>query len=403
MFDGIRLVFERQWENQVFAGGLALGAFGATSAVFGRLAWTLCKVLAARLFPTLTVERRSPLFDSLQAWLSEHPYTGRCRNLTVAAAEGGDEEGPRLVPGEGGHILRHGAAWFWLHRSRIPPEAGQARSSATREVVALRALTPHRGALIDLIDEVVRRYGDRAGTLGLYTASSYGEWLTAGRVPRRSLDSVIVADGIDAMLSADARRFLGRQAWYAERGVPWRRGYLFHGPPGTGKTSLIRALASELDLDLAILDLSMSELDDGGLRALLASLPKRAALVLEDIDTVAPGRDPKADRKPGKLSLGGLLNALDGLGAAEGRLLFMTSNHPERLDPALIRPGRVDLSVALRPLGPSDAARMAARFFSHRPDLAAAVLGTLGGREIPAAELQALMLNCGDAPGESLE
>ena len=176
------------------------------------------------------------------------------------------------------------------------------------------------------------------------------------------------------MLLEDARRFLVRQAWYAERGVPWRRGYLFHGQPGTGKTSLIRALASELDLDLAALDLSMPELNDSGLRDLLGSLPKRAALVLEDIDTVAPGRDPKTDRR---LSLSGLLNALDGLGAAEGRLMFMTSNHPERLDPALIRPGRIDLSVAIGPLGPADAARMVARFYPDRPDLAAEILESL--------------------------
>lgn len=395
MFDGILSLIAQQWENQIFAGGLALGALGTGLALFGRLGWSAFRLLTARMFPSVTVDRRSPLFDYMQAWLAEHPYTGRCRNLTAATgAEGRDDEnGIHLVPGEGGHILRQGRVWFWLRRSRATAEGKYARTQIQQETIELRALTPQRGALVGLIDEVVRCHGDRAGTLAFHAAASYGEWVESCRTPRRSLGSVFVADGIDVMLLEDARRFFARQAWYAERGVPWRRGYLFHGQPGTGKTSLIRALASELDLDLAALDLSMPELNDSGLRDLLGSLPKRAALVLEDIDTVAPGRDPKTDRR---LSLSGLLNALDGLGAAEGRLMFMTSNHPERLDPALIRPGRIDLSVAIGPLGPADAARMVARFYPDRPDRVAEVLESFAGRDIPAAELQALMLNCTD-------
>lgn len=181
-----------------------------------------------------------------------------------------------------------------------------------------------------------------------------------------------------------------RPTGYVTRGIPWRRGYLLHGAPGTGKTSLVRALASELGLDLCIVNLTSSRLGDDGLATLMASAPPQAILLMEDIDAIFVGRE-KADAAPG-LSFSGLLNAIDGVYAQEGRILVMTTNHKERLDPALIRPGRIDRHFEIGLAGEAEAVAMARAFYPDDPEMAPAVAKALAGRRITPAALQACLL-----------
>lgn len=75
MFEALATLVQQQLDNQVFAGGLALGALGAVAALLGRLAWAACRMFGSRLFPSLAIDRRSPLFRAVQAWLRDHPYT----------------------------------------------------------------------------------------------------------------------------------------------------------------------------------------------------------------------------------------------------------------------------------------------------------------------------------------
>lgn len=234
MLDAVMALLQQQWDNQVFAGGLALGALGAMAAVLTRVAWAAVRVLATRLLPSLTIDRRSPLFGYVQAWLRDHPYTRSCRALTAAptAGETSADEAVWLVPGEGSHLLRHGRTWFWLHRSCDIP-AG--KGAPERESLRFQALSLRRATLTNLVGDILRSHGRRAGTLALHAATSYGEWSELCRIACRPLATVIVAGGAGEALLDDARRFLGAKDWYAARGVPWRRGYLFHGPPGTGK------------------------------------------------------------------------------------------------------------------------------------------------------------------------
>ncbi|KAF2431854.1 P-loop containing nucleoside triphosphate hydrolase protein, partial [Tothia fuscella] len=143
------------------------------------------------------------------------------------------------------------------------------------------------------------------------------------------------------------------QEYYEKNGSPLRRGWLLYGPPGSGKTSLAMAVATHFKLDLYMV--SLGEMDDKELEATFARIPKRCVVLMEDIDCVKPkGKRTKADamktkgketksgpkEKKGKqlpatkVSLAGLLNVIDGIGAAEGRLLIMTANAPESLDKA---------------------------------------------------------------------
>jgi chaperone BCS1 len=150
----------------------------------------------------------------------------------------------------------------------------------------------------------------------------------------------------------DARAFLRLERWYAERGIPYRRGYLLHGAPGSGKTSLVRAVAGELRLPVYQLPLSGAGVDDEAFHRLLNGTARRSVVLLEDVDagvasqTWTVGDDRSVDQSWSRLTLRGVLGALDGVGAAEGRLLFMTCRDVRVLEPALIRPGRIDKRLA---------------------------------------------------------
>ncbi|KAK5656287.1 hypothetical protein OQA88_4667 [Cercophora sp. LCS_1] len=223
----------------------------------------------------------------------------------------------------------------------------------------------------------IRRYGGRHC------------WLQVATRPVRPMSTVVLDAGQKVQILFDMNEYLhpATPRWYANRGIPLRRGYLFHGPPGTGKTSLSFALAGVFGLDIHVISLLDPSLTEEDLSALFNSLPRRCVVLLEDIDTAGLSRGPdrvktkddtndgaskksvkkektqeKEDwsvselarelRKQGGpddkkgISLSGLLNAIDGVASHEGRVLIMTTNKPESLDEALIRPGRVDLQVA---------------------------------------------------------
>lgn len=187
-------------------------------------------------------------------------------------------------------------------------------------------------------------------------------WKKTRAIDIRQLDTVILDEKKKTVLLKDIRSFLDPQAraWYSQRGIPYRRGYLLYGPPGTGKSSLSLSIAGGCDLDIYILNIS--SVDDSSLGELFTKLPAHCVILLEDIDavdatqsrqreTVKSGQDETSSSTKGKprerVSLSVLLNVLDGVGSQEGRVLIMTTNHAEHLDAALIRPGRVDMKLEL--------------------------------------------------------
>ncbi|KAJ2705067.1 Complex III assembly protein translocase and chaperone, partial [Coemansia spiralis] len=180
--------------------------------------------------------------------------------------------------------------------------------------------------------------------------------------------------------------------WYDDRGIPYRRGYLLHGPPGSGKTSFIQALAGELGYNICILNLSERGLTDDRLGHLLTVAPERSLLLLEDIDA-AFGRarqlSEHAAYQQSMVTFSGLLNALDGVASSDERIIFMTTNHIERLDPALIRPGRVDVKVLLDNATPHQIRRMFVRFYGDGSGVQAdEFAAALGGHTVSTAQLQ---------------
>ncbi|KAH8697638.1 P-loop containing nucleoside triphosphate hydrolase protein [Talaromyces proteolyticus] len=224
--------------------------------------------------------------------------------------------------------------------------------------------------------EACREYADRETQFFviIYARDRYGlAWKPKARKPIRLLETVHFDNQLKQELLADIRNYLDprTQRLYQSRSMPYRRGYLFYGPPGTGKSSLSLAIAGEFGLDLYEVKIP-SVATDTDLEQMFQEIPPRCVVLLEDIDAVWVDRsnvqknDHEGNHVP-NCTLSGLLNVLDGVGSQEGRIVIMTTNRPEDLDRALVRPGRVDTKVYLGNINRKSTEEMFLRMFS--PDL----------------------------------
>lgn len=196
-----------------------------------------------------------------------------------------------------------------------------------------------RDAVLEFVQTIAQSRVEETATR-FYIADQWGNWNRRKDLAHRPLDTVILQAGQRERITSDLAAFLGAEASYTRIGLPWHRGYLLHGPPGTGKTSLARALAEHFELDVHYIALSDIKADTN-LLSLLSNVEARSMLVLEDMDVVH-GSKSRDDAESKGVSLSGLLNALDGFATPHGLVTVMTTNDMSVLDPALVRAGRAD-------------------------------------------------------------
>lgn len=387
-----------QLSNQVVAGAIALGLVGVLAAALHKLPAALWHQLKRGFIVTARLDSRNDVFGAFIAWLDDQRFGQRSRLFTViqappAVAEEplAADDAPRLQysPAPGFHLFIYRGRLMWMHRDI-------SLNLQVIETITLGALFASRRLMEELLEAAMRHASlQRANKLTLYTVDRFGDdWRLADSKPRRSLDSVVLDEGVARHLHDDIHGFFARRAWYAQMGIPWRRGYLFHGPPGTGKTSVAFALAGELRLKLCVLSLTNPKLTDNVMADLLQRTPPRSLILIEDIDAFFVAREKQDARV--QISFSGLLNAIDGAGAQEGRIVVLTTNHRERLDPALIRPGRIDVQVEL---GRATAAQLRGLLLRFYPDAATAVDALVAGyppQALSPAQVQQILIA---APG----
>lgn len=284
----------------------------------------------------------------------------------TAHASGGFSTSFVLLPGTGRHVLNFHGTLLRVQRERDAKRIDLQRGTPWELLTVTTLFSARRVFPVLLAEARALAEQQEAGKTLIYTAWSTS-WKPFG-APRRKrpLSSVVLAPGLKERLVSDAQAFLRSSQWYHDRGIPYRRGYLLYGPPGTGKTSFVQALAAELDYAICVVNISERGLTDDRLNHLLANLPERSIALLEDVDAAFAARRVPADADGytgANVTFSGLLNALDGVASADQRIIVMTTNHVDRLDDALVRPGRVDVRAEIGYAGEQAVAEMWERFY----------------------------------------
>ena len=297
---------------------------------------------------------------------------------------------PRFQPSFGVHHFFHKGRLFQLKRENKQVLRDGWRGSLVRdeENITLTCVGRSTQPIKDLIKVARDHYLNKEKSSTVVRRPAPKEqrgrgrsvWMKVATRPSRPMETVVLDHEQKTRVLVDINEYLhpSTPRWYANRGIPYRRGYLFHGPPGTGKSSLAWAIAGVFGLDIYCISLVDPTLTEEDLGMMFTSLPRRCVVLLEDIDSAGLSKrqeeetvenpkpedeaaakigaevtralnsvrkDGQADKENQGISLSGLLNAIDGVASHEGRVLLMTTNFPEKLDEALIRPGRVDMKV----------------------------------------------------------
>jgi len=277
-----------------------------------------------------------------------------------------------FIPSIGTHFFSYKNTWIRVERTR-EQQTLDLHMGVPWETVTLTAFGKNKEMYYSILEEArIMALKQQEGKTIMYTAMG-SEWRPFGHPrKRRPLASVILDQGISERIVSDVREFIANPYWYTERGIPYRRGYLLYGQPGCGKSSFITALAGELEYSICVMNLSERGLTDDRLNHLLSVAPQQSIILLEDIDAAFVSREESKQSKAAyeglnRVTFSGLLNCLDGVASTEARIVFMTTNYLERLDPALIRPGRVDVKEHVNFCTRHQLEQMFLRFYPERP------------------------------------
>jgi hypothetical protein len=376
---------------------------------FGRHLNRHARRLAAMVDPYLSVTiteyeggrmKRSDAFEEVKAYLSAACSSG-VRHLRAEGAKDADKLVLSMVDGEEVADEFEGATVWWWANSKPPPRSdpaamwfggGGGGAQEERRFYKLFFLERHRDLVLNTYLPLIRQRGRAVMVKNrqrkLFTNISTHQWSDGGYMRSAWSHVVFEHPKTFATLAMDPAKkkeitddldmFRNGKDYYARVGKAWKRGYLLYGPPGTGKSAMIAAMANYLDYDIYDIELT-SVHSNTDLRKLFIETTSKSIIVIEDIDcsldlTGARKKKKKAaaeadDKKDGaaaaaakagaaggdkkdtssKVTLSGLLNFIDGLWSACGgeRIIVFTTNHVEKLDPALIRRGRMDKHIEM--------------------------------------------------------
>lgn len=338
--------------NPYFGAGFGLFGVGASAAILRKGLQGAVVLFRRHLMITLEVPCRDKSYQWLLKWITIKGAR-KTQHLSVETSFLQNDNGQvktsyDFIPSIGKHLFQYKNNWIQVERTR-EQQTLDLHMGVPWESVTLTAFGNNKQIYFDILEEA-RQLALQAteGKTLMYTAMG-SEWRPFGHPRRRRPTTSVVLDrGITNRIISDCNDFIENSLWYTQRGIPYRRGYLLYGPPGCGKSSFITALAGKLEYGICLLNLSERGLTDDRLNHLLNVAPEQTIILLEDIDAAFVSRESTLQQKSAydglnRITFSGLLNCLDGVASTEARIVFMTTNYIDRLDPALIRPGRIDV------------------------------------------------------------
>ena len=394
--------------NPVFAGMVSAGALGAVVYQLKSLPRLIWKGFSSQFVLTLTVHHDDRAYRDLSFWMSKHADGKKARRVTLTHFwdHVNEKSIVTTTPGAGWHRIREDDRTYWVHRNIKEPSPDAGMVGSRQETLTVYTFGRDPGVFTGLVRKTASVFEDK-NSIPIYTATSSGGFALAGRRTKRDLDTIDIPAETKALILRKIDEFLASRARYAEMAIPWRLGILLEGIPGSGKSSMIAAIGSYLDRAIYLINPAIMEKDSDVQNALTNA--GAGMVVFEDADSVKAlhrrkidesGRIEAEEQKEAGtgLTLSGFLNAFDGVASHEGRILILTSNHADVLDPALLRPGRIDLRINIGAIEAPEIVSMFARLNPGRtitPEQAKPWVG------LAPAEVQNRLLD-GRSPADDL-
>lgn len=360
--------------NQILGGALMIWVLGVVTMLARSLPVKICKFIARQSTTKLIFNNaganggNAKIFQAFMAWYLTTPHTHLSRSLSL---DGADWYGTQVVtgPGYGKHYFIYKGRLFWFVKEKL--DSGG--SELQKEEISITAL----GRNTKLIHELIEKFRPRERPLDETEIFQFTEnyWSSLASVKMRPFESVIINKEIKDTVMQRIDDFYTKRQWYLDKGLSHKLTMIFHGIPGTGKTSFIKALAGKYGVNVYVINIST--MTDDKLEKAIASVPKGNFILIEDFDSSKAvkarntpikdeildvvGTTPPAPKRPksdtvsfaeefsdySMLSLTGVLNALDGIVSLDNTIIFMTTNHIDKIDEAILRKGRCDLDVEI--------------------------------------------------------
>lgn len=328
-------------------------------------------------------------YNRFLAWAEEHTVKWLSRSKSVNPSRTYDRDLSRFVEhvtvslGYGNHIAFWGGRPVWIRMDKLDSSG----SERQKEEITVTMLGRRHAIFTELFDSITPK-DDGNDKISVYKMDMHGDWERSKRITRRPLESVAMPVSMREEITSCIDHFKNQRGWYYENSLAYKLAFILHGQPGTGKTSLIRALASHYNMNLCTV--SLATLSDKTFEAALDSVPTNSVVVIEDFDSSKAfhdrnagggeeinggGGDSMMNFSP--LTISGVLNVLDGVVPLDNCILFFTTNHLEMIDPAVTRKGRIDRIVEVGDLSGEDIRRYSERVF---PEFDFSSTEFIGGR-----------------------
>ncbi len=353
--------------NIIASGGLFVMVAGGIMASIFRIYRPIVEFLKRRFIVVLDISSNDDTFTWFNKWLSTTDYSKRTNLLSVISrSRNSDHKKPVLyfVPAPGNHLFFYKKRIIWIYRNREKMQGGTGSFPIMFEQYTITMLGRNKNILKEMIaDARDYSYKLEQDKVKIYINSDWDWHKVQCQIPRK-LNTVVLKNRLQYEVLDDIKEFFEKEKWYNKMGIPYRRGYLLYGCPGTGKTSLVKALAGELDIPIYILNIS-KDMKENQFQSLISDVPQKSIIVIEDIDCLFTGKR-KMDKKY-NITFKTILNAIDGLISPYGTLLFLTTNHKLKLDQALIRPGRIDRQYKIDKMDKEQAEDFFKLFYPNHP------------------------------------
>lgn len=374
MIDQLIQQFQKELaSNQFLSGGLILGTATALLVYLKSVPIALWNWIRRKINFEVSIEQDDDLYPFVQLWINDF-HKDQLRVVKANYNKHLSEDSLVAENNEKKTNIRSGQVvynqygdtfmlWYRGRLLRISSER-EKNSHATSSsfyiyeryfISGLFAKTQ----IIALIDKILShgKQVEAARKIPCLYRKQWDSWAPVKGTKLRDWETIFINSEKKAWLLKDVTSFISARSFFETRNIPYRRGYLLHGPPGTGKSSLVSALSRKLNRNLYLLNLKSCE-SESQFENIIASVPPESILLIEDID-----RYYNKDQAEVKISYSTFINSISGVKYCEDIILIVTTNHPSKIDQALMRSGRLDVHFEVGYPGAQEANEYLAWFF----------------------------------------